>query len=162
MRGFLAEYEVVIYKGVACLRHDSPSLLEDAENNANQYGRRFINDRYHEVRTKDESIKSAEKSSVELLSSNRFYYFLQTIPGIGPVIAGTMISSINDANQFKNGRQMAAWVGVTPKQNASGDSSRMGGISKKSHQTLRRELIHGARSVVYNCEGKDDPLNLWV
>lgn len=162
LRGLLAEYGVVYKKGVACLRRNIPSLLEDADNNLTTMARRFINDLYHELLAKDESIKSVEKSSVELLSTNRFYNLLQTIPGIGPVIAGAMISSINDANQFKNGRQMAAWVGVTPKQNASGDNSRMGGISKRGHQTLRRQLIHGARSVVYNCQGKDDPLNLWV
>lgn len=57
---------------------------------------------------------------------------------------------------------MAAWIGVTPKQHASGDNSRMGGISKRGNQTLRRQLIHGARSVVYNCQGKEDPLNVWV
>lgn len=162
LRGLLAEYGVVVKTGIASLRKNIPAILEDGGNNLTTMARSFINDLYYELLDKGEKIQSVEISSVELLSTNGLYPLLQTIPGIGPVIAGAIISSINDANQFKNGRQMAAWIGVTPKQHASGDNSRMGGISKRGNQTLRRQLIHGARSVVYNCQGKEDPLNVWV
>ena len=57
---------------------------------------------------------------------------------------------------------MAAWIGLPPRQFSSGDNSRMGGISKRGDTTLRKLFIHGARSVVNTCEGKDDKLNLWV
>ncbi|MBV1882422.1 MAG: transposase [Pseudomonadales bacterium] len=57
---------------------------------------------------------------------------------------------------------MAAWIGLTPKQHASGEVSRMSGISKRGNQVLRRQLIHGARAVVHWCEGKDDVLSLWL
>ena len=57
---------------------------------------------------------------------------------------------------------MSAWVGLTPKQHASGDVSRMGGISKRGNRSLRRQFIHGARAVIRWCEGKDDALSVWL
>jgi len=57
---------------------------------------------------------------------------------------------------------MSAWIGLTPKQHASGDVSRMAGISKRGNRTLRRQLNHGARALIRWCEGKDDPLSLWL
>lgn len=57
---------------------------------------------------------------------------------------------------------MAAWIGLTPKQYASGDISRISGISKRGNQTLRRLFIHGARAIVNWCEKKNDALSLWV
>lgn len=96
----------------------------------------------------DERIKSNEVRVALLLAPNEDYQRLQTIPGIGPIIGRAIVSSLNDARQFKNGRQMAAWMGLTPKQHASGEQSRMGGISKRGNRTLRRHLVHGARTVV--------------
>ena len=110
----------------------------------------------------DKSIQTHEELSATLLIDNDDYKRLQTIPGIGPIIGRGIISSINDARQFKNGRQMAAWIGLTPKQHASGETSRMTGISKRGNQTLRRQFIHGARAVIRWCEGKDDVLSLWL
>ena len=57
---------------------------------------------------------------------------------------------------------MSAWVGLTPKQHASGDVSRMGGISKRGNRTLRRQFIHGARAVIRWREEKDDALSVWL
>jgi len=66
------------------------------------------------------------------------------VPGIGPIAGSAAIASVGNAKQFKNGRQMAAWIGPTPKQYASGDISRISEISKRGNQTLRRLFIHGA------------------
>ncbi|CAA0108614.1 Uncharacterised protein [BD1-7 clade bacterium] len=87
---------------------------------------------------------------------------LQSIPGISPVISGHLLAAINDPKLFKNGRSLAAWIGLTPKQIASGHQSKMVGISKRGNASLRRHFIHGARAVLRWSEGKDDKLNLWV
>lgn len=84
-----------------------------------------------------------------LLEPNEDYQRLQTLPGIGPIVGRALICSVKDARQFKNGHQMIAWmIGLTPKQDARGEQSRMGGISKRGNRYLRRHLIHGARTVV--------------
>ena len=90
------------------------------------------------------------------------YQRLLTIPGVGPVVATTLLASVGDANYFKNGRQMAAWIGLTPRQHASGEKSRMMGISKRGDRTLRKMLIHGARTVLNWCGPKTDKLSLWL
>ena len=162
LRGLLAEYGVIIPKSLKALRENIPLALEDDSNQLTVISRGFVNDLYLELIELDEKVRLNEKQSAALLADNNDYKLLQTIPGIGPIVAASLVCAVSDAKQFKNGRQMAAWSGLTPKQHASGDSSRMGGISKRGNQSLRRQVIHGARSVVRHCEGKDDELSLWL
>ena len=162
LRGLLAEYGVIIPKSLKALRENIPIALDDDSNQLTTISRGFVNDLYLELLEFDEKIKLNEKQFITLLAGNGDYKLLQTIPGIGPVIAASLICAVHDVKQFKNGRQMAAWSGLTPKQHASGDVSRMGGISKRGNQSLRRQVIHGARAVVRWCEEKDDALSLWL
>jgi transposase len=64
---------------------------------------------------KDEQVKSTEKQLHCLLSTHPDYQHIQQVPGVGPVVAAATIAAIGDGKQFKNGRQFAAWIGVTPK-----------------------------------------------
>ncbi len=72
------------------------------------------------------------------LKNNDDYQRLQEIPGIRPIVGSALIAAVGNAKQFKNGRNLPAWVGLTPKQYASGDVSRMGGMSKRGNRTLRK------------------------
>ncbi len=162
LRGLLAEYGVIVEKKVAELRSAIPFVLEDAENSLTSMSRTFIDDLYQELLSLDKRITSTEKLSESLLVNNDDYKRLQTIPGVGPVTSRGIICAINDAKQFKNGRQMSAWIGLTPKQHASGDVLRIGGISKRGNAVLRRQFNHGARAVIRWCEEKDDALSLWL
>lgn len=162
MRGLLAEYGIVFEKTISTLRKNVPSILEDAENTLTHTARNFVFELYDELVELDGRIKKNEATTLGLLENNDDYKRLLTIPGFGPIVSQTTISSINNAEQFQNGRQFSAWVGLTPKQHASGDISRMLGMSKRGNQTLRKQLIHGARAVIRWVEGKTDPLSLWV
>ena len=71
---------------------------------------------------------------------------LQTVPGIGPIIATAIAATVPDANEFTSGRQFAAWLGLVPRQNSTGGKTRLGGISKQGNTYLRRLLIVGANS----------------
>ena len=73
-----------------------------------------------------------------------------------------MLATVGDAKQFKNGRQMSASIGLTPRQHSSGGKERMLGISKRGDAYLRSLLIHGARAVIRTARPKDDPLSKWV
>jgi transposase len=81
---------------------------------------------------------------------------LTMIPGIGPVTASALIATIGDAKNFDNGRQMAAWLGLVPKQNSSGGKNVLLGISKRGDTYLRTLLIHGARAVIYAAQRNKD------
>jgi transposase len=162
LRGLLAEYGIVLPKGIHHLRSQVPLILEDAEQSLTVVAREFVHALYRELITHDEQINQYEQSLAALLETNEDYQRLQTIPGIGPVIAATLVAAVGDAHYFKNGRQMAAWIGLTPRQHASGEKSRMKGISKRGDRVLRRLLIHGARTVLNWCEKKTDKLSLWL
>jgi transposase len=139
-----------------------PLILEDAEQPLTVVARDFIHRLYRELVAHDKQIGEIEKELAALVEQNDDYQRLLTIPGFGPVIATTLLASVGDANYFKNGRQMAAWIGLTPLQHASGDKSRMVGISKRGDRTLRKMLIHGARTVLNWCGPKTDKLSLWL
>ena len=74
---------------------------------------------------------------------------LAEIPGIGPIIATALIATIGNARNFKNGRELAAWIGLVPKQHSTGGKQTLLGISKRGDGYLRKLLIHGARSLTY-------------
>lgn len=78
------------------------------------------------------------------------------------MIAATLMGTVSDPGSFKNGRQFSAWLGLTPSQYSSGETNRLGGITKRGNSTLRRLLIHGARSVLNWCNKKDDALSCWL
>jgi transposase len=162
LRGLLAEYGVIVEKKVSSLRQQVPLILEDAENGLTVVSRSFVHALYQELMDVDVRILNMEKTAQTLLSANDDYHRLQSIPGIGPVVSGHMMAAIHDPKLFKNGRSMAAWLGLTPQQIASGDHSRMVGISKRGNNALRRQLIHGARAVINWCGNKEDKLSLWL
>ncbi len=76
---------------------------------------------------------------------------LAKVPGIGPITASALVASIGDAKSFNNGRQVAAWLGLVPKQHSSGGKQNLLGISKRGDTYLRTMLIHGARAAIYCC-----------
>ena len=80
---------------------------------------------------------------------------LEAIPGVGPITASALVASIGDAKTFKNGRQLAAWLGLVPRQNSSGGKERLLGISKRGDTYLRTLLIHGAPIYANLFEGDD-------
>ena len=87
---------------------------------------------------------------------------LAEIPGVGPITASALVASVGDAKSFANGRQMAAWLGLVPRQHSSGGKSTLLGISKRGDCYLRTLLVHGARAVVRYAESKTDPSADWL
>jgi transposase len=87
---------------------------------------------------------------------------LTGVPGIGPVIATALVATVGDAELFRNGRSLAAWLGPTPKQHSSGGKERLLGISRRGDGYLRRQLMHGARSLVRIAQGREGGLWAWI
>lgn len=162
LRGLLAEYGEVCPKTFAGIRNNLLEILEDADNELSALARRFIHKLYRKVQQQTKDIQEVESELLSLVKDKDDYKRLCTIPGIGPIVATTILASINDVNGFKNGRQLAAWIGLTPKLYASGDVERMGKITKRGNPSLRKMLIHGARTVLTWCDKKQDKLSVWL
>ena len=84
------------------------------------------------------------------------------VSGIGAITATALLASVGDPHQFKNGRQFAAWLGLTPRQYTTGGKIRLGRITKKGDVYLRTLLIHGTRAVLANLKEKSDRISLWL
>jgi transposase len=87
---------------------------------------------------------------------------LQTIPGIGPVTATARSAAIGDLTQVKNGRQLAAWLGLVPREHSTGGTPQLLGMSKRGHISLRKLLVHGARATLRWVETKADERSRWL
>ena len=162
LRGLLAEYGLVCPKTIPVLIKTIPDFLEDAENELSCVGRSFIYRLYTHLNDLIVQVKKITLELNNLVKTKEDYRRLLTIPGVGPTIAASLMGSVSDPNCFKNGRQFAAWIGLTPSQHSSGDINRMGKITKRGNSTLRRLLIHGARTVLNWCEKKEDTLSCWL
>lgn len=84
------------------------------------------------------------------------------LKGINPTTACALVASIGNAHDFKNGRQLAAWLGLTRSQYSSGGKSKLGRITKAGDSYLRTLLVQGARSVLIGAEKRTDSFSRWV
>lgn len=162
IRGLLAEYGMVVGQRIECLRKALPDLLEDAENHLSIDFRVLLAGLRQDLQTLDERVKALDKRIQQQADTDPGAKRLLQIPGIGPITATALVSGVGDAKQFKRGRDMAAWLGLTPGQHSSGGKERLLGISKRGDAYLRTLLIHGARAVLKVASQKDDPRSRWL
>ena len=94
-------------------------------------------------------IKDQEKKLENLLKDDELLTLLQSVPGIGPMTASCCLSTVGNPTDFANGRNFAAWIGLTPHQYSTGGKSRMLGISKRGNKELRELFVHAARAVIW-------------
>lgn len=83
---------------------------------------------------------------------------LATIPGIGVINATALLAAIGAGSAFDKGRDLAAWLGLTPRQHSTGGKTRLLGISKRGNGDLRKQLIHGARAAMPHLAAKPNRL----
>jgi transposase len=104
--------------------------------------------RHHEhFKALDKQVHELEEVIVRWHQDSAVSQKLAQLPGIGPITASALVASIGNAKNFKNGRQLAAWLGLVPRQHSSGGKQTLLGFSKRCDSYLRTLLIHGARSV---------------
>lgn len=107
-------------------------------------------------------VESQQRKIERILSESKQMQQLQTIPGVGPVIASACISSIGNPSDFKNGRNFAAWVGLVPVQCSTGGKTTLLGISKRGNRELRTLFIHAARSILWRDKSVDKYFGSWL
>jgi transposase len=163
VRGLLSEYGIIISKnGLSASRRGMQEALENADNGLSYKMRELLLDAIEELIEIEQRIKRYDvKIQQHTVDDERVKRLLE-IEGVGPISASAMVTAVGDAKQFKNGRELAAWIGLVPSQHSSGGKEKLGGISKRGDKRLRTLLIHGARAVIRFCENKTDKRSRWV
>ena len=162
LRGLAYEYGLVAPREIAALRVAVPAWLEDASNGLTVRLRALLSGLYADLRALDERVRELDKEIRAIGRENEAVGRVQELRGIGPLIASALVAMIGDARQFKNGRQVAVALGLTPRQHSSGSKERILGISKRGDSYVRTLLIHGARSALRTAAGKNDRLSRWA
>lgn len=162
LRGLLAEFGIVIAQGIGSaikfaknvIDGDQPEIPEVAvdvlANLSNQLVALHLRVRWYEMRMR---LQAKQDPRVMLL---------RTIPGVGPVTASAVVATIGDASQFKNGRELAAWLGLTPLNRSSGGKERLGRISKMGDRYIRRLLVTGMTSRLRQMKVNPDRVDPWA
>ena len=160
IRGLLSEYGIVTSrgsKGLKALIHealDSPkTTIMFKEELASLF------EEYCDV---EERIKQTNNRLTAYANQEESCKRLMSIPGIGVINATAIFSAVGDARHFKTARDFGVWMGLTPKQHASGQKSVMSGITKRGDRYLRTQLIHGARAYLHRANGKNGKLDQWI
>ena len=162
IRGSLSEYGIVIAKDVSNLRRELPGILEDAENELTVAARQLFSELYEDLGAREQRIRQLEHSIRALGSQHDVVRRLQTVPGIGYLSATALYGAVGDAKHYRNGRQLAAWMGLVPRQSSSGGKQRLLGITKRGDKYLRKLLVHGARSITTRAERTPRPTDRWL
>lgn len=162
IRGLTSEYGLVAPKELVHLRAAIPCWLEDNDNGLSERFRRLLRGLWQDLLMLDRRLAELEREIEQIARQDPVAIRLQQLRGIGPITATALVATIGDARHFANGRQMAASLGLTPRQNSSGGKERLLGISKRGDTYLRCLLIHGARSVLRTANAKADRLSTWV
>jgi transposase len=162
LRGLLSEFGIVMPKGIGGVERRMPEILEDAENGLLGHSRELFARLYAHFRELDRQVGELERQIKAWHRGNTASRRLEAIPGIGPLSASALAASIGDAKAFKNGRQLAAWLGLVPRQHSSGGKEVLLGISKRGDTYLRTLLIHGARSVLLSLKRHANQAEGWL
>jgi transposase len=162
IRGLLSEYGLIMPQGFYNICKRVPDILEDGENGLPGNMRALINRLTEHLKELDTQVNTLDKEIKLWSASSEACQKLTDVPCIGPLIASALVATIGDAKNFTSGRELAAWLGLVPKQHSSGGKSVLPGISKRGDIYLRMLLIHGARAVIRFVEGKQDKTSEWT
>jgi transposase len=141
-----------LFSWIAQQRHIElpPLLLRELELMHRDY--LHLNDRIAE---QDQKIKAWSKQ-------NECCELVKSIPGVGDMLSTSLVMEVGDAKQFKNGREMAAWLGLVPAQCSTGGKQKLLGISKRGNKSLRCLFVHGARAMMSRLGRNNGPYDAWL
>jgi transposase len=156
IRGLMGEYGLVVPQGIGYLATRIPELIEDASNDLPGSFRLLISRLVDHLKLLDRQVDEIEVQIKAWHKANEMSRRLEKVPGIGPLTASALAASVGDARNVDSGRQLAAWLGLVPRQHSSGGKQNLLGMSKRGDAYLRTLLIHGARSVIYRATQRAD------
>lgn len=166
IRGLLAEFGIVINHGFAPLYQRLPDILEDGENGLPGLFRQLLTRLLAHLKELDRQVGEVEQQIKLWHRDNEASQRAAGRRGVGPLTASAAVATLGNGQQYKNGRQFAAALGIVPRQHTSGGKPTLLGISKHGDKYLRTLLIHGARSVIRAVQMQTtpstDPEDQWL
>lgn len=137
-------------------------MLADETNDVTPAMRRMLAELFEDLARIDQRIAQATREIEGLAARDDRARRLMTIPGIGALAATALLAAIGDGRQFRRARDLAAWLGLVPREYSTGGKTTLLGISKRGNRHVRRLLIHGARSCVAHLDRTRDRLGPWL
>ena len=162
IRGLLGEFGIVLPQGIVHVAGRLPEIIEDADNELPIVFRELLLRLRSHLLELNRQIQELEDQIDAWHKNNEDSQRLANIPGVGVLTASALVASIGDARCFKNGRELAAWLGLVPRQHSSGGKPLLLGISKRGDAYLRTLMVHGARSAVRVAANKQTPTDSWT
>jgi transposase len=162
IRGLNLEYGIAIPLGALKVRSHLRSIIDNQKNELTSSSRELMQELYDELVEMEARLKKLEKKIKLICKENDPCRRILNIPGVGELTATAIIAAVPNANEFKNGRHMSAWLGLIPRQSSSGNKQVLLGISKRGDRYLRTLLIHGARSALCRCKNTEGKYGEWL
>lgn len=148
VRGLLREFGFDIPQGPSAVMERVPPWLADEASKIPPVLRKALSEVVAEIGELDTRIEALEKQLREEAKQRPAVQKLMAVPGIGLLTATALVAAVGGMEAFRDGRHLAAWLGLTPKESSSGNRRKLGRISKRGDPYLRTLLIHGARSAL--------------
>ena len=160
LRGLLREYGKTIPQGA---RRVVPAVYEAMESLPPRLCGP-LQRACEEIRLLEESIREVDQELCRSAKDDPICARLMTIPGVGPMIATTMVAEVHDATRFPSGRHLASYLGLVPREHSSGSVRRLGRITKQGNRQLRTLLVQGAHSLLVAAARSKHPsgLQIWA
>jgi transposase len=163
LRAILLERGIIVPQGKRKLEQYVTALMEGQDpNGLSQRIRTLIADVRGQWLELDRRIAVFDKEFAAFAKENEDARRLTTIPGVGVTIASALIAAVGNAETFEHGRDLAAWLGLVPRQSTTGGKPRLLGVSKRGNKYLRKLLIHGARAALPHIAERDTALGRWA
>jgi len=162
MRALLLEHGIAIPIGRALLARRLPEILEDAENTLSVRLRALLQRLRSRWRSLDVEIAELTALLTEHAAESELCRRAITVPGVGPIVSTALVAAVNDAHAFARGRDMAAWLGLVPRQHATGGQTTLGRISKRGNAYLRQLFIQGAQALYTHMKREKSRLGQWL
>ncbi|RST46786.1 IS110 family transposase [Variovorax sp. MHTC-1] len=161
LRGLLAEFGVALPQRTTALQR-IPELLEDASNEIPGVARSALMTGWQHLSVLNERVTEMDRNIRSHAKADESARRIMELPGVGALTASALVAAVGDAREFKNSRQFAAWLGLTPSQNSSGGKVQLGQITKRGDGYVRMLLIMGARSALLTAPRRDDRISRWL
>jgi transposase len=162
IRGFLLERGVTVRTGPSYLLEKMPRLLANEDGSLSATLLSILGELWHEWLQLDERIARANDQIQVVADEDDACRRLQTIPGIGMVTATALVAAVGNACTFRKGRDLAAWLGLVPRQYSTGGRPKLLGISKRGNSYLRQLFVHGARAVFARLKREQHHMGKWL
>jgi transposase len=162
IRSLLLERGLTLPKGRSHLDEQLPGILEDAELNLSGSFRVLLAQLQLELEQLAARIEEMDRVIQKTARENETCQRLTEIPGVGPVTATALIAAVGNGSAFQKGRNLAAWMGIVPRQYSTGGKQKLLGISKRGNKYLRRLFVQGARSVLQQRHKQAPSLGHWL